>query len=211
MRAVNLMPRDERKARLEVGRLPLLAAAGGIVVVTAAAFFVASSASSQADETRAEVRAVEAAIAQLPKSPDAALSVGTLVQERSNRVAALAAALDTRTAFDRVLVDISRVLPRGAWLTQLEAASIVPSTPAEAAAAAGAGSASGEVTIKGAAFSHETVAAVLGRLAIVPTLANVRLTSTTLVAPAAQDGEGPKRGRTYLSFTVAAAVRSAGS
>jgi Tfp pilus assembly protein PilN len=212
MRAVNLMPRDERKARLELGRLPLFAAAGGIVVVTAAAFFVASSASSSAEETRAEARAVEAAIAQLPKGPDTAVNAGTLVQERSNRVAALAAALDTRTAFDRVLVDLSRVLPKGAWLTQLEAASVAPSTPADAAAAAATGSAGGEVTIQGAAFSHETVAAVLGRLAVVPTLSNVRLTSTALVDPSAdQEGKAKKRARTFISFTLAASIRSAGS
>ena len=121
MRAVNLMPREERGSRLELGRLPLFAAAGGVVVVTAAAFLLASSASSGVDATRAEIQAVEAEIAKLPTAPDSEVSVGMIAAERSNRVAALAAALQSRTAFDRVLRDIALVLPGNAWLTQLEA------------------------------------------------------------------------------------------
>jgi Tfp pilus assembly protein PilN len=206
MRAVNLMPRDERRERLDMGRLPLFAAVGGVVAVTAAAFFLASSASSSADETKAELQAVEAAIEQLPKDPDSDVSVGTLVQERSNRVAALAAALSSRTAFDRVLRDISLVFPENAWLTQLEASA--PQVAAPGVAVPPGTEGTSNVAIKGATFSHETVATVLARLSVVPSLTNVRLTSAALVAPQADESSTAKPTRPFITFDVSASVKT---
>jgi Tfp pilus assembly protein PilN len=206
MRAVNLMPRDERRERLEMGRLPLFAAVGGIVAVTAAAFFLASSASGSADETKAELQAVEAAIEQLPTAPDSDVSVGTLVQERSNRVAALAAALSSRTAFDRVLRDISLVLPENAWLTQLEASGSQVAAPGAAVPPGTEGTST--VVIKGATFSHETVATVLARLSVVPSLANVRLTSTALVAPQEDESSTMKTAKPFITFDVSASIKT---
>jgi Tfp pilus assembly protein PilN len=209
MRAVNLMPRDERRERLEMGRLPLFAAAGGVVAVTAAAFLLATSASGSADETKAELQAVEAAIEQLPTAPDSDVSVGMLAQERSNRVAALAAALTSRTALDRVLRDISLVFPENAWLTQLEASTPVGSTSVPGTAAPPAAGTSG-VTITGATYSHESVATVLARLSVVPTLNGVRLTSTALVEPQADEDEPSraKPGRPFVTFSVSASVKT---
>jgi Fimbrial assembly protein (PilN) len=219
MRAVNLMPRDERGARFDLGRLPLFAAAGGVVVVTAAAFFVASSASSSADAHRAELQAVEASIAAIPSGRgDTAVSVGGIAEERSNRVAALAAALVRRTTFDRVLREISYVFPDDAWLTSFEAAA--PSdvaVPVPGAAPAGEASTGGGVTIQGATYSHDSVATVLARLAVVPSLTDVRLTSSALVEPQAEEGTGsggnartarPRKQRPFVTFVVSASVRA---
>jgi Tfp pilus assembly protein PilN len=219
VRAVNLMPRDERRAGLDLGRLPLLGAVGGVVVVTAAAFFLASSASSQADAHKAELQAVEASIALLPKGEGAAVSVGALVDERSNRVAALSAALTSRTAFDRVLRDISLVLPANAWLTNLEAAAPTDAVPLPGAVPPVQGAVATGVTIQGATYSHDTVAIVLARLAVVPSLTGVRLTSSSLVDPAAAEeppaaGDTKKRTkkpRPFVTFVVSASVRGEGA
>jgi Tfp pilus assembly protein PilN len=208
MRAVNLMPRDERRERMELGRLPLFAAAGGVVAVTAAAFLLASSASGSADETKAEIQAVEAAIQQLPTAPDSEVGVGILAQEKSNRVAALAAALSSRTAFDRVLRDISLVFPEDAWLTQLEASAPQVAVPGAAVPPGVAGGTS-SVTIKGATFTHDTVATVLARLSVVPSLTGVRLTSTALVQPQEdEENSAAKPGRPFVTFDVSAAVKT---
>src|SRR5687768_17364662 len=129
MRAVNLMPRDERRARLELGRLPLLGAVGGVVVVTAGAFLLASSASGTADDLKAEVQALEIAVARLPAAQGSAVSSGAIVQERSNRVAALSAALASRTSYDRILREISLVLPADVWLTTFTASSGAAALP----------------------------------------------------------------------------------
>ena len=209
MRAVNLMPRDERRERMEMGRLPLFAAAGGVVAVTAAAFLLASSASGSADETKAEIQVVEAAIQQLPTAPDSEVSVGILAQEKSNRVAALAAALSSRTAFDRVLRDISLVLPEAAWLTQLEASAPQVAAVPGAAVAPGVAGGTSSVTIKGATFTHDTVATVLARLSVVPSLTGVRLTSTALVQPQEEEeNSAAKPGRPFVTFEVSANVKT---
>jgi Tfp pilus assembly protein PilN len=209
MRAVNLMPRDERQARFDGGRLPLVAAAGGIVVVTAAAFLLSTSASSSAKETRAELQAVEAAIAQLPQPGESPVNVGTFVQERSDRVAALAAALTSRTPFDRLLRDVSYVLPENAWLTNLEATAPVASGPVDPTAPPPVAAVSG-VTIQGATYSHDGVAAVLARLSVVPSLADVRLTSTAIVEPEVDETEDKivRRQKPFVTFNISASVRT---
>ena len=180
--------------------------------MTAVAFLLSSSASGSADETKAELQAVEAAIQQLPSGPDGDVSVGMLAQERSNRVAALAAALSSRTAFDRVLRDISLVFPEDAWLTQLEASAPLTTAPPGTVPPAAAGPTS-SVTIKGATFTHDTVATVLARLSVVPSLTDVRLTSTALVEPQASEDEssGAKPGKSFVTFDVSATVKTGGT
>ena len=215
MRAVNLMPRDEYRARLSTGRLPVLVAGGGVVLVTAVAFMLATSASSGASQARSDLEAVEAQLAALPRSTGSAVSQGMLMQERSDRVAALSAALGSRTAFDRLLREISYVLPRDAWLTQLEATVPVSSgVPAGALPpAAQAATQPSGVTIQGASFTHESVATVLARLAAVPSLTDVRLTGTALVDPTVEttSSEGARvvrKGKPFVTFVVTASVNT---
>jgi hypothetical protein len=212
VRAVNLMPRDERRARLELGRLPLLGAAGGIIAVTAGAFLLASSASSTTDDVTAEVQVVETTIERLPEAPGAALSGGAIVQERSDRVAALSVALATRGAYDRVLREISLVLPGDVWLSKLEVSAGAAATSAGGVPPVQAVPTSGGVTIEGATYSHESVATAIARLSVVPSLTGVRLTSTALVAPGSDDSpSGPKAGRQFVTFVVAASMRAEGT
>jgi Tfp pilus assembly protein PilN len=212
MRAVNLMPRDERRAKLEVGRLPLIGAVGGVIVVTAGAFLLASSASSTTKDLEAELQSVEAAITRVPDAPGPTAGSGEIVQERSNRVAALSAALATRTAYDRVLREISLVLPGDVWLTTLDASSATAAplpggAPPVQAVPSGTG-----VTIEGAAFSHEAVATALARLSVVPSLTGVRLTSTALVDPQSGGPQpGQRNGKPFVTFVVEAAVRTEGT
>ena len=221
MRAVNLMPRDERGTSLATGRLPLFAAAGGIALVTAAAFFLASGASGTATDAKAEVAAVEATIAALPEPAQTAVSQGAIAQERSDRVAALSAALATRTSFDRLLREVSYVLPRNAWLTKLEATAPVPEALPEGAAPPPTTSTAAGVTIEGATYSHESVSAVLARLALAPSLTGIRLTSTALVEPqpeetseVTQKGKKKvkkKKAKSFVTFVVSASVSTGGS
>lgn len=217
MRAVNLLPRDEQRVRLEGLRTPLLAVAGGVALVTAASVFLSFSASGSADEQRSQLAAVEAEIERLPKAPTSAVSQGTLLRERTDRVSALSAALGSRVAFDRLLREISFVFPEDAWLTQFEAtapASSLPVTDGPAPPPQATTDAAG-VTIQGATFTHDVVAVVLARLAVVPSLENVRLTATALVEPQEEASGGPdqptapaKRGRPYVTFVVSASLRT---
>lgn len=223
MRAVNLLPRDEKQPRLEGGRIPLLLAAGGVVVVTAGAFLIASSASGTADERRTELAAIEAALAQVPKPPGQALDQGVLAQERTDRVAALSAALTTRFSFDKLLREISFVLPQDAWLTGLKAG--LPATVAQAGAPSASSSpAAQDVTIDGATYSHDSVALILSRLSVVPSLENVSLTATarvepqstatvTSATPTSKKARKTKKAKqkVVVTFTIAASLRPGGS
>jgi hypothetical protein len=210
VRAVNLMPRDERRARLELGRLPLFAVAGGVVAVTAIAFLLASSASGTSNDVKADVQAVETEIANLPGTSGPTLTSGALVQERSDRVAALSVALATRVAYDRILREISLVLPSDVWLTSLDAslgaAAPAPGAPPPVPGVAGQGG----VTIQGATYSHRSVATALARLSLVPSLTGVRLSSTAVVDPKDDSPSGKKKAKRFVTFVVAASVRTEG-
>lgn len=223
MRAVNLLPRDEQRARMEGARTPFLIAAGGVVFVTIVAALLSFSAAGSSDDQKAQLADVESAIANLPKAPQSEVSQGTLIRERADRTNALAAALTTRVAFDRVLREVAYVFPKGAWLTQFEAsAPEVQTAPAGGAPPpppppAGALAEAAGVTIQGAAFKHETVATVLARLALVPSLEGVQLTASTLVEPQAEakpSGNQPqaaapgKPEKPFVTFVVTASLRT---
>lgn len=216
MRAVNLLPSDAKKTG-SAGRrrLPLVVAAGGILVVTAASAFLAFSASGAADERRAELALTEAAIAAVPTPTQSAAASGLVAQERADRVAALSAALSSRVAVDRVLRELSYVLPADAWLTGLIANAPSPADSAATPGTTPAPTSSGApgVTIQGATFSHESVARVLARLSVLPTLENVRLTASARIQPPQDLGaekKKPKKQRTVVTFTIAADLRSGG-
>lgn len=213
MRAVNLLPRDAERTRVEGARAPLLLVAGGIAAVTAAAVVLSLSASGTADERRAELAATEAAIALLPTASRPAVTQGVLAQERTDRVAALAAGLSTRISFDRLLRELSLVLPEDAWLTGITAAASASFAPVGAipGAAPPPPSPSGTdgVTIQGATYSHDSVARVLSRLSVVPSLENVRLTASARVEPPQDENNATNaRRKTVVTFTVTAALRT---
>ncbi len=221
MRAVNLLPRDDQRERFQSVRLPVILGAVGVIACTALAMLLASSASGDTSTSRAELQAVEAEIASLPMVQDAVVSQGTLVRERTDRAAALSAALSTRVPFDRVLRQISFVLPKDAWLTQITATAPTSSAPVAPGAAPPppAPTPAAGVKIEGATYSHESVARVLARLSVVPSLENVRLTSSARVEPPKPDAAEPqkksskkrakvKRPRPFVTFIVSAALRT---
>jgi Tfp pilus assembly protein PilN len=204
MRAVNLLPRDETRVQLEGVRTASFIAVGGLAVVTFVAAALAISAAGSAADSEKKLDVVKAAIAKVPKAPKPVVSQGVLAQERTDRVTALAAALSSRVALDRLLRDVSRVLPEDAWLTALTAAAPSEDEPTSAAPETGEG-----VSIQGATYTHESVARVLSRLAVVPSLDHVVLQSSSVVVPeAAQASSGDRRtGKRIVTFTVAATLR----
>lgn len=220
MRAVNLLPQDEARRRSGPSRLPLVVAAGAIAAVTVVAATAFLSAGSEADALRSEVAAVEAAIARIPKVPTPAVAPAALQQERADRLAALSAAVSGRIAFDRLLQELSLVLPQDTWLTGITAAAPTPSSAAAPASKAATEVVRG-VTIQGATYSYESVARVLSRLVALPSLANVTLTATALVEPeqattptGAKTAQKPAPTRTQrpvVTFTVLASVQPGGA
>ncbi len=214
MRAVNLLPRDLERRRGDSGRAPILVAAGGIAAVTAAAVLLFVSASGSLSDQRSQLESVESAIARIPKAGQSAVAPGTIAQERTDRVAALAAALSTRVPVDRLLRELGFVLPEDAWLTGLTASAPVAAAPAATPTGAPqSSSAVPAVTIQGATYSHRSVARVLARLAALPSLTDVRLTSSALVEPVAAEGDTAKKAKKQtpvVTFAITARIRSGG-
>jgi Tfp pilus assembly protein PilN len=91
----------------------------------------------------------------------------------------LNAALAGRVAWDRVLREMTLVLPSDVWLTDLSAGA--PSTTTTSTSASSSGSSScgsTGVCLTGNTYSQESVARALSRLSAVPELSNVQLLSS---------------------------------
>ena len=208
MRAVNLLPRDLERQGSEGRRAPLFVAVGGVAVVTVAAAFLAISASGEISDQRSQLDSVEAALAQVQTTaPSASPAVtGLVAQERTDRVAALAAALSTRVRFDRLLRELAYVLPADVWLTGLTASAPVGAAPVGAATPS---TTADGVTITGATYSQASVARVLARLNALPSLDDVRLSETSRNDPQADDAAPAtknKKKRAVVTFTISGSL-----
>ena len=194
MRAVNLLPRDEAKRSFEAKRGVVFGGVGGAALATAVLASMMMSAGGAANSKQEELDALRAQIAAIPTVPVIDTSrEDALAAEKGARVGALSAALAGRVAWDRVLRQVSLVLPEDVWLTNLSATA----PDASQAAATGSG-----FTLTGATYSQNGVARFLSRLAVIPDLANVRLQSSQSQL---------LNERELVQFTILADVRAPGS
>ncbi|HWL34316.1 MAG TPA: PilN domain-containing protein [Gaiellaceae bacterium] len=194
MRAVNLLPRDEAKRSFEAKRGVVFGGVGGAALATVVLASMMMSAGGAANSKQEELDGLRAQIAAIPTVPVIDTSKeDSLAAEKGARVGALSAALAGRVAWDRVLRQVSLVLPEDVWLTNLSAAA----PDATQAAAPGTG-----FTLTGATYSQNGVARFLSRLAVIPDLANVRLQSSQSQL---------LNERELVQFSILADVRAPGS
>jgi Tfp pilus assembly protein PilN len=221
MRAVNLLPHDlERQGGQLGGRVVVYVAAGGFAAVTAVLVVLFLSASGSVSDQRTALDSARAALAAVPRPGAPSVAPEAISQERADRVAALSAALTTRLPLDRLLRELSYVLPDDAWLTGLSATAPESDGGTTSPGSAPAASATPGVTIEGATYSNRSVARVLARLATLPSIDDVRLTTTARVEPVAKvDAKSPtakakankkqeKKQRTVVTFAIAASLRA---
>jgi Tfp pilus assembly protein PilN len=212
MRAVNLLPYVDQSSSWRgtastrftgVNPLWVSGAFAGITATVLAALFLLSS--STLTEKRDELRTLEAERAAI--APMAA-EVNAKVAERKSREAALAAALQQRVVWDRLLRRVSQVLPGDVVTTGLKA-----SAPTTATAAAGAtttttttpaapGAPPTGFTLTAYGSSQNVAALTLRRLALLPELANVQLVSST---------EAQLNGADVVQFVIAGDVAQRGA
>jgi len=212
MRAVNLLPRDADVAKSRGRTLPVVVAVACVAAVTVVAGLLGMQASSEADEHRANLELAEAALARIPTGEQQPVAPD-MTAERSNRVAAFQSALSTRVPVDKVMRELSYVVPEDVWLNGLTVTvptEAVPaaSPPGEAPGTAATGTAA-TVTIKGATYSQTSIARFIARLSALSSLQNVRLTESSRVEPqAATDpkakGTSKKKQKVVVTFTATA-------
>ena len=203
MRAVNLLPRDEQPRSFAAMRGVAFGAAGGIALVSVTLTALMIGAGGTIQQQNAERDSLNAQLAALPHpavDQQASENNVALAAEKNLRITALSGALSTRVAWDRVLSQISQVLPEDVWLTSLTSAS---GATADASTTTGAvGPAGPSVTVIGSTYSQRGVARFLARLGVVPALNNVQLLSSASL---------DLKPRDIVQFTIQANVRAPGA
>jgi Tfp pilus assembly protein PilN len=205
MRAVNLLPRDATEGRKRPP-MPVLAGCVGTVLVTALLAVLFLSASSSVAQQRRALLDAQAQFAAIPAPPAPSPVDAQLPQQRQTRVAALATALGERVAWDRLLREVSQVVPSDVWLVTLNALS-----PAIAPAPQPGGVPTGFV-ISGCTYSQESVARFLARLDVVPDLSGMTLGRSQ--SGGGTSGAGGSDGTCppgMFTFTLQGSVKGAGA
>src|SRR3979411_452185 len=120
MRAVNLLPGQDT-GESKAPPLPILVGCIGSVVVVAVLAMMFLSASSQVAQKRSALQRLQAEYAAIPAPPPPSPVVGQIPQQRQSRTTALATVLGRRVAWDRLLREVSQVVPSDVWLVTMNA------------------------------------------------------------------------------------------
>jgi len=191
VRAVNLLPRDQRPVSATGERsgsaYGLLGVLGVVLIAAVAYVFMAN----QVTTLRAEVASLssqsevaEARVAQLAP-------FGEFSQLKQARLEAVKQLAIGRLDWERLARELALILPKGSWLT-----SVTGSTNAGGATAAAAGSdpVGPTITLSGCSESQPEVAAALVRLKRLNGATSVNLKNSTREADSSakgSKGEGP--------------------
>ena len=208
MRSVNLLPRDDASQGRRLPPPPVLAGCIGTVVITAALAVMFLSASGNVAKQQRALEDAQATYNALPVPAAPPAAQTELPALRTTRVTALASALGQRVAWDRLLREVSQVVPSDVWLLNLNAQA--PSLGAAAAAAATPGTVTQTFTVTGCTYSQDSVARFLARLGVVPDLSGMTLGKSQSGGGSGtvSTGECPKG---MVTFTLQGAVRPAGA
>jgi Tfp pilus assembly protein PilN len=173
MRAVNLLPKGAGVSPRRRSVAPVLLAATAPLVAGSLVFVGWSVEHRLVAQRRSDFDTVRALTATTKPSSAAATQISALLtSDESARKSALELALGDRVDWTPTLRDLARVLPSDVWLTQLNAASPVPADPSTTSATPSS------FSIQGYTYSQVSVAHLLERLALLPTLTDVTLGSS---------------------------------
>jgi Tfp pilus assembly protein PilN len=197
VRAVNLLPPDPTKRTKT--NVPALVGVAGSVLAIGVLVMLFMSANSKVHDRRDQLDALDAQIAVIPPPPPPDTAGQGLASEQQARLGVLATALSRRVAWDRVLREVSLVLPNDVWLTQLAASSPVVGTSSAPPVAPLPTAVPNGLTISGYTYSQPSVARLLSRLELVPDLSDVQLQSSAR----AQIGT-----QSVVQFSIAANIRT---
>lgn len=194
MRPVNLLPPELRagaRAPMRTGPLPyiVLGVLAAVLVGVALLVLTGNQISERKDKV-AQLEQEDAAATQEAKRLAAYVQFQTLHEQRLTTISSLA---DSRFDWERVMRELSLVLPHDVWLTELSASA---GSGAEAGAGSG-GDLSGSIagpalTLSGCAAGQESVAGFITALKDVDGVTRVGVESSEL--PAQEEGTGSAGG-----------------
>lgn len=187
MRPVNLLPselREGARAPMRTGPLPYILVGALVAVLVGVALLVTTS--NQISERKSEVTQLEredAAAVQEAKRLAAYTQFQTLHEQRLTTIASLA---DSRFDWERVMRELSLVLPHDVWLTELSASASPESS-------GGSGSLRGSVAgpaleLQGCGTGQDSVAGFVTALKDIDGVTRVGVESAELSAE--EEGSG---------------------
>jgi len=208
VRAVNLLPRDAAQAKSIRNEDPAVVVGstlGLIVLVALGIGFLTAHTKAGAEQKKLTAAQIELGKLSLHKRPTVTVKtpkqtkpiipIPAVTSEEQPRLAAIADAMSTRIAWDRILREFSLVMPDDITISTLNM-----SAPSASSSSTGTTTTSGQgLSISGLAFSQDSVARLLSRLMLIPDLSDVTLSSSTA---ATNGGAG-------VSFNISAAVKGA--
>ena len=178
VRSVDLLAGESKKPARGRPSLLQVAIPVAVAVPVAALGLLFVQAHGDAGKQQSQLDAVRTAINALPLPTKPQIDEN-LAQDQQARATAVASVLGGRFAWENVFRDLSRALPKNVWLQHVGATVPASADPAAAAAAPAATGSQG-VTIDGFTYTQPDVARLLARLATLPTLTNVTLSSSSV-------------------------------
>lgn len=199
MRPVNLIPAEERRgenAPLRSGPLAYLLVGALVVLLAGVTALVLTG--NQISEREAELTTLKSQDARAAARAErlaAYTQFRNLSQARTQTVASLA---DSRFDWERVMRELSLVLPADAWLTKLSATAVggEGSTGGSSGGAAVAGVTGPTLELNGCATGHEAVAGFVTALKDIDGVTRVAVQSSELPGKSGGGGGGSNECRT---------------
>ncbi len=187
MRPVNLIPQDQRRRKPSEGSgKGAHSVLGGLAVLLAlAVFYVLTANSITEKESQAEQARIEAD--QLEAQAVTKNSFTDFAEIAQTRAASVASVASTRFDWERLMRELSRVMPEGSWLTSASASvtgatdaasATAPAAPADPATA-GAGAGGPSANLVGCIPKHSDVARTMVRLRQLHRVIDVELTQSS--------------------------------
>jgi hypothetical protein len=186
MKAMNLLPQDEKLPATTVRPVVARAAVAFVAVLLAAgmSFFWWDQRQTLGNrQGEVEDLAAQLAFIEAQKVEEALQENGesALAGEAASRATALSGAISGRLAWDRLLRELSLTLPDDVWFTGFTTSTSAPAValPVDATAPAVlTQSAPSQITISGYAVTQADVAELLSRLGVIPAFDSVQLQSS---------------------------------
>ncbi len=208
MRAFNLMPSDASAStdsvRANPVRLAIAVAALVILALFASMFLIANARVADKQQELNDLMGQLAALNVPSEEPIPQAADPSLIAEKDARSNALGSALGSRVAWDRVLRDLSLVLPDDVWLTGIiSSGGTVPTNEDGSGPTVEQLEASKSVVeLNGFSRSAEGVATLLSRVQVLPQVESATLVNATTTSLSNQE---------VVQFTISATLKPPGA
>lgn len=181
MKSVNLLPQTQRRAPGFAGARAPVAVAAAVLALGGVGYW-GYSVNSQVDRAKSDVAAASVERDGLRDQLGAFQQAQARDAAQAVRRGAVVGLVSGRVNWERLVRDLSAVLPRQVWLTNLrgetDPAPTVPGGPSTGAPNINNSAAPRGIHLDGFAYTQEQVALLMARAATVPGLGEPRLASS---------------------------------